>query len=279
MRARVTTHPAERRFGVPETTRSRSILLGVALGVLAVFAGLMAGLPVLSNHLTITLLSGVLIGCLAALLPASVVVPTVVAIAAFISAITLTPVMQRPVDAWIRRDTIPVGRFDAVVVLSSSVSADSALDPIATERLLSGLEFMRRHDVGVLVTTRPAALHDQHRMVSDSDQRALITLAGDTTRWREVGPVRTTREEALRTAVLLAPASSRTIAVVTSPLHTRRACGAFEAVGFHVVCVPSTERLYPVYTFSGVRGRLLASADWLYERLGMIEYRVRGWVR
>jgi uncharacterized SAM-binding protein YcdF (DUF218 family) len=153
------------------------------------------------------------------------------------------------------------------------------LDPVAAERLISALRLMRQHEVGVLVTTRPAASRRDLREVSNADQRALIALAGDTSRWREVGPVRTTREEALRVADLLAPAPRRTIAVVTSPLHTRRACAAFEAVGFRVVCVPSTERMYSLYSFSGVRTRLIAVADWTYERLGMFEYRARGWVR
>lgn len=279
MRAHVTAHRAARRFGVLDATRARSILLGAALGALAAFACLMAGVPVLANHLAITLLGAIAIGALAGLLPQRVLVPLIAAIAIVTAFVALTPAMRAPVASWIRRDSVPAEHFDAVVVLSSSVSADSILDPAATERLLSGLEFMRHHDVGVLVTTRPAVSRGNLRAVSDADQRALITSFGDTARWREVAPVRTTREEALRTAALLAPASTRTIAVVTSPLHTRRACGTFEGVGFHVVCVPATERLYPVYAFDGVRGRLLATADWIYERLGMIEYRARGWVR
>jgi uncharacterized SAM-binding protein YcdF (DUF218 family) len=252
-------------------------MLGAGLGALASFACLMAGLPVIASHAAITLGAGIALGLLAALTARRMVAMIVVAMVLFLAAVTLTPVLRAPVQRWIRRDSIPSMRIDAVVVLSSSVSADSVLDPIATERLVSGLEFMRHHAVGMLVTTRPAASRHDRRPVSDRDQRTLIAFAGDTTRWREVGPVRTTREEALRTAELLSPAAHRTIAVVTSPLHTRRACGAFERVGFRVVCVPSTERMYAIYSFSGVRGRLLAIADWVYERLGMIEYRARGW--
>lgn len=279
MRTHVTAPCAARRFRVLHVTRARLILLGAGLGVLAAFACILAGLPVLASHLTITLVAATVLGALIALAPLRIVASVIIAVAVLLSLITLTPIMRRPVQSWIRRDPIPSTRFDAVIVLSSSVSADSVLDPIATERLLSGLAFMRRHDVGIIVTTRPAVSPRDLRPVSNADQRALIALAGDTTRWREVGPVRTTREEAVRMSVLLAPAASRSIAVVTSPLHTRRACGAFEAVGFHVVCVPSTERMYAIYAFNGVRGRLLAVADWLYERLGMIEYRARGWVR
>ena len=259
-------------------TRARAILDGAAFGAIGGYLCIMAGLPVLSGRVAVTLVGGIVIGSLAALAP-RVAGSIAVVVALVVATLSFTPVMQEPVQAWVRSDPVPPGHLDAVVVLSSSVSADSVIDPVATERLLSGLEFMRHHDVGVLVTTRPAATHADLVPVSDSDQRALITLAGDTSRWREVGPVRTTREEALRMAALLAPASSRTIAVVTSPLHTRRACAVFEGVGFHVVCVPSSERMYAIHTFSGVRGRLLATADWVYERLGMLDYRARGWVR
>ena len=261
-----------------DTTPGRAILYGAACGAIGGYLCIIGGLPVLSGHVALTLVGGIVIGGVAALVP-RIAGPIGVAVALLLVMLSFTPVMQGPVQSWVRRDSLPEGRLDAVVVLSSSVSADSLIDPVATERLLSALAFLRRHDAGVLVTTRPAATHRDLRSVSDADQRALITLAGDTTRWREVGPVRTTREEALATAALLAPARTRTVAVVTSPLHTRRACAAFEGVGFHVVCVPSAERLYAINAFSGVRGRLLATADWVYERLGMLEYRWKGWVR
>ena len=276
--AHVTARRSARRFGVLDTTRARSLLVGAALGVLAGYLCVVAGIPVLAGHVALTLVAGLLLGGLATLAP-RISGPFVIVVAVAVVAISYTPVMQPSVQSWVRRDPVPTGPLDAVVVLSSSVTADSVLDPAATERLLSALQFMRSHQARVLVTTRPAATRTDLREVSDSDQRALVTLAGDSTRWREVGPVRTTREEALRTAALLAPAASRTVAVVTSPLHTRRACAAFEGVGFHVVCVPSAERMYAINTFSGVRGRLLATADWVYERLGMLEYRSNGWVR
>jgi uncharacterized SAM-binding protein YcdF (DUF218 family) len=275
----VTTRIAARRFGVFDTSRMRSAFLGAALGCLAAFACMMAGLPVISGHAAIDLIAGIALGVIASLAPMAVLAPIAVAMVVALAAATLTPVMSGPVASWVRRDSIPSARLDAVVVLSSSVTADSVLDPVATERLLSALQLMRGHEVATLITTRPAASRRDLREVSNADQRALITLAGDTSRWREVGPVRTTREEAVRVAEFLAPAASRTIAVVTSPLHTRRACAAFEAVGFRVVCVPSTERMYSLYAFSGVRSRLIAVADWAYERLGMIEYRARGWAR
>jgi uncharacterized SAM-binding protein YcdF (DUF218 family) len=138
--------------------------------------------------------------------------------------------------------------------------------------------FQRSH-ARLLVTTRVEYRARTAKITSDADQRRLVALATDTTAWRIVAPVSTTHDEAMRTAELLAPANTRTIAVVTSPLHTRRACATFEGVGFSVVCVPSDERRYAAYTLPGPADRFDAFFDLLYERLGMIEYRARGWVR
>lgn len=131
----------------------------------------------------------------------------------------------------------------------------------------------------MLVTTRPRQAPAATTSAYLADYRRIIGLAGDTSLWRAVGPVATTHDEALATSQLLAPASGRSIVVVTSPLHTRRACATFEAVGFAVTCWPSDERRYALHTFSGIRSRLAATVDWLYERAAVIEYRWRGWMR
>lgn len=131
----------------------------------------------------------------------------------------------------------------------------------------------------MLVTTRPSQIPGVSLGAVTRDYQALISLAGDTSRWRMVGPVATTHDEALATSRLLAPPSSYSIVVVTSPLHSRRACATFEALGFTVTCWPSDERRYALYMFSGLRTRLAATVDWLYERAAVIEYRWHGWIR
>jgi uncharacterized SAM-binding protein YcdF (DUF218 family) len=143
---------------------------------------------------------------------------------------------------------------------------------------VSGIALARRTNARLLVTTRVMDMRGADTITSDADQRALISLAWDTTAWRVVAPAHTTHDEALRTSELLAPASSRTIAVVTSPLHTRRACATFEHLGFHVVCVPSDERQYPVYAFDSPVARWRALLDYIYERLAILKYRAKHWI-
>jgi uncharacterized SAM-binding protein YcdF (DUF218 family) len=223
----------------------------------------------------VAVLVGAWLGGRAALRPIAIA-SAITAVLVFV--LGFTSVMKRPVQSLIRRDSIPAERLDAVIVLSSSVSGDSLLDPAAVQRLLTGLALFRDNGARLLVTTRSAISRSDRSMESDADRRRLIDLAADTGRWHAVGPVHTTRDEAVETAALLLPLEQKRVAVVTSPLHTRRACRAFEKVGFQVTCVPADERLYAVYAFNSSTTRLHATADWLYEELALLEYRVRGWI-
>jgi uncharacterized SAM-binding protein YcdF (DUF218 family) len=94
----------------------------------------------------------------------------------------------------------------------------------------------------------------------------------------KVDSVHTTRDEAVNAWRLLSPRGASRVAVVTSPLHTRRACAAFEQVGFTVTCVPAVSRVYSVNAADTGADRLVLFREWLYERAAWIEYRARGWV-
>lgn len=253
-------------------------LIGASLGLLLVVTYLATDFPRPFGgwvDIGLAIVLGAALGGLASLRRVATICTVTAAIVALLG---FTPVMRAPVRSLIRRDSIPAERLDAVIVLSSAVSSDSLLDPAAVERLLTGLAVFRDNGARLLVTTRSAVSHSNRRMESDTDRRRLIDLAADTGRWHAVGPVSTTHDEAVKTAALLLPFEQKHVAVVTSPLHTRRACRAFERAGFQVTCVPADERLYAVYAFDSPTTRLHATADWIYEQLAMIEYRVRGWV-
>jgi uncharacterized SAM-binding protein YcdF (DUF218 family) len=65
------------------------------------------------------------------------------------------------------------------------------------------------------------------------------------------------------------------VALVTSPLHTTRACAAFEAAGLKVVCVPADDREVSLGSLSAP-ARLMLFREWLHERAGMAWRRLRG---
>jgi uncharacterized SAM-binding protein YcdF (DUF218 family) len=71
----------------------------------------------------------------------------------------------------------------------------------------------------------------------------------------------------------------RRIAVVTSPLHTRRACATFEAVGFQVLCVPAALRGSGLDPQSIPEDRFRGFRLWLYETFATNSYKRRGWIR
>jgi uncharacterized SAM-binding protein YcdF (DUF218 family) len=193
--------------------------------------------------------------------------------------IAMTPFVTTllPTKALVRGDPLPKRPLDAVIVLSAGITADSLLSPEALDRLLTGLALMRDSVAPTLVVTEP-----------ERSSHSGITAAGDQARMRAlvarpfpmlvVDSVRTTRDEATNSWRRLSPSGATHVAVVTSPLHTRRACATFEQVGFTVTCVPAVSRVYSVDAADGGTERLVLFREWLYERAAWIEYRMRGWV-
>ena len=261
-------------------TRWKHAVVGASIGLLAAMALMLADIPGIPGRLAFAFVVGAAtVGALIAVFGGTRIIAYLAVTAALCTAIvTMTPLVDGLVSSWIRRDALPSVPLDAVVVLSSGVNQDGAIDVSGIQRLQAGLAVSHQNRARLLITTRVADRRGGRVVTSDADQRALIELGGDTSTWRIVSPVFTTHDEALRSAELLAPANTRTIAVVTSPLHTRRSCLTFEKVGFRVVCVPSVERRYAVQHLSGPQARFIAFVDWLYEQLGMIKYRARGWV-
>jgi uncharacterized SAM-binding protein YcdF (DUF218 family) len=192
--------------------------------------------------------------------------------------VALSQVVSGPASKWVRADSLPPRPFDAVVVLSSGVRPDSSIDVDAVDRMLTGLALVKAGAAPRLITTRTEVEFNGHSASSDPDQLRLIRLAGVEAGWTVVDSVYSTRDEAVRIAQRLLPSGPKTIAVVTSPMHTRRACQVFEAVGFRVYCVPAREHEFRTWHPKSPSDRLAASREYLYERLGMVKYRWKGWL-
>ena len=91
-----------------------------------------------------------------------------------------------------------------------------------------------------------------------------------------VGPVSDTREEAQAVARLFAERGLRSLILVTSPTHTRRAALAFERQGLTVIASPAVETLFDLETLDEADDRLRAFGHLLHERLGLWLYALRG---
>ena len=191
----------------------------------------------------------------------------------------LTTTLLSP-QALVRRDPPPSAPLDAVIVLSGGVTADSLLESEAADRLLTGLALMRDSAAPTLIVTR-ARRADSHRASADRDQAALRTLVARSFSMFVVDSVRTTRDEAVNSWRMLRERGipAPRVALVTSPMHTRRACAAFEQVGFAVVCVPATSRAYSPAYAGAPSQRFALFQRWLYEHAAWASYRSKGWVR
>jgi uncharacterized SAM-binding protein YcdF (DUF218 family) len=260
--------------------RARDALVGAAYGVLVAAAVIGSEVPrVTAGYPRVFVLVCAAVGAALTVThqhrrAAFLVVP----IAALAAVVMVTPIMSPLVKAWIRNDPIPVNGVDAIVVLSAGMHADGALNAPAAERLVKGIELVRARRAPMLITTRITFPLGGRTVDSDGAQRRLVRAFADSVDWRIIGPVGVTRDEALRAKELLDPLGKRRVAVVTSPLHARRACATFEAVGFQVWCVVSEEWTYSVGLPIGPADRIQALFDYVYERLGMVKYRVRGWL-
>lgn len=259
---------------------ARDALTGAILGTLCAVAAQALGVqgllrrPELSLYLPATL-AGALLGA-TRLRPLLWVVAAVLAVLCI--AVAYTPLASRSAQPFIRRDPLP-SRVDAIAVLSMGGTPDGLMRSETLDRLLTGFDLARRglsHNLIVSREVRPFA----GKMISDSaDLQRMTAMIAPNDTVIFVDSIFTTRTEALQMRPIATAHGWRTLAVVTSPLHTRRACATFEAVGFKVVCVPAEVRGSGLAPGSIPEDRLRAFRFWLYERFATDSYRRRGWIR
>jgi uncharacterized SAM-binding protein YcdF (DUF218 family) len=193
-------------------------------------------------------------------------------------AIAYTPLAPTLAKPMVRRDRIPP-RVDAIAVLSSGFTADGMMTSETLDRLLTGLALAKRGVANTLLVSREQRAFDGRSVSDSADQETILSLAKPSAQVIFVDSVFTTRTEALRMKAIARARGWSTVAVVTSPMHTRRACATFEAVGFKVVCVPAAVRESGLYEGSNAQDRLRPFRSWLYETFAGDSYRRRGWIR
>ncbi len=259
---------------------ARHAAAGAILGTLLAVAAHILGVQQLLRRPDIALyLPAALVG---AVLGASRLRPLLWIAAAIIAvlcvAVAYTPMVSSLAKPLIRRDPLPT-RVDAIGVLAAGFTADGMMRNETLDRLLTGLALARRGVARTLLVSRERKEY-QGKLVSDStDQESLLAIARPSAQVIFVDSVFTTRDEALRMKAIARARGWSTLAVVTSPMHTRRACATFEAVGLKVVCVPADVRESGLHEGSNAQDRLRAFRSWLYETFASSTYQRRGWTR
>jgi uncharacterized SAM-binding protein YcdF (DUF218 family) len=201
--------------------------------------------------------------------------------AAVLLAVTVTPVMRPAVAALVPPAPAPdaLRATDAVLVLSASITGEGLMSGQGPERMLHGLALARATGRPLVVSA--LAPRDRPEASSRIDQRALAALAGVDSQLVVLDSVASTRDEALRLAAVARTRGWRRVAVVTSPMHARRACATVAHAGVAVVCAPAPSReltLHGPEPLAGTEERARAFGLWTYERVAWALYRARGWI-
>jgi uncharacterized SAM-binding protein YcdF (DUF218 family) len=211
---------------------------------------------------------------------------TAVAVMLVVGALAVFLVAETPISGvlarrWVRADQLPNAKIGALVATSASVNPNGTMSREALDHLLTALELVRAGRSDVLVTTTVEERFPTAFVVSSADQKRIVGLADEIASWTPTAPARSTRDEADKTAALLFPRGIRQIGLVAAPMHTRRACATFEAVGFAVTCIPARARSPGGGITPGPwpEDRLTVFGDWLYEVVATAEYRARGWIK
>ena len=191
-----------------------------------------------------------------------------------------TPLVKPAAFAFVRADPESAfGALDAVVVLSGGMTDEGRLAGPALDRLLSGIAEAKRRGVRSLALSIVDERAGSIPVSSEADQRALVAMIAPELDLRFVHHVYSTRDEALAFAALARTHGWNRVLLVTSPMHTRRACGTFEHAGLPVECRPSVARDFALSRLDRAENRRLAFAGVLYESSAAVLYRARGWVR
>jgi uncharacterized SAM-binding protein YcdF (DUF218 family) len=161
---------------------------------------------------------------------------------------------------------------DAVFVSFAGLAPGARRMTEAHNRALRGAELLARGKVKTVVAAESSSLP------SIAILRDLVARLGLDTEPVSAGRADTTREEAVAVAQLARRRGWKVLLVVSSPIHSRRICGALEKEGVTVVSTPSQESRFNIEELNTAADRLAAFGSVMHERLGLWVYARRGWL-
>lgn len=258
-------------------SRSSSFATGLAVGALAGMLAVDLDLPSLASFWGDRSPIVLVVAGLGALLWLTRLRPLVAAGTALLAllwlAVTCTPLVARLADGLVRRD--PVRSADAVFVFASRLQRDGEPSVDAMSRLLRGLELVAEERAPVLVVSELAPPSARYAPLARDWVRRYAPRA----EVAAVGPVANTRDEAVAVARLCRERGWTRLLAVTSPVHTRRAAATLEREGLLVVSAPALETRYDLESFDLPGERRRGFAPVAHERIGLLYYSRRGWLK
>jgi uncharacterized SAM-binding protein YcdF (DUF218 family) len=195
---------------------------------------------------------------------------------AAVSAVVLayTPIVDRLGAPLVRNDATTTETPDAVFVFSAGVTRGGLLRGQGLDRIIDGFAVRRQLGAGPLVLSEVRS-DGSHGASSRADQRRLLAMAGvaDTA---VLSNVQSTRDEAVALAALARTRRWTHVLVITSPMHSRRACTSVERLGLRITCRSAAGRATPWPPRTPTE-RLQTWPAITYEYVAWVLYRTRGW--
>lgn len=188
-------------------------------------------------------------------------------------AVTYGPVSRLLATGLVRSDALRPS--DAVLVLSSRMQADGDPTSVQLARLYRGLELVKDgHAPRLMISELPPPYARQGPFA-----RAMLARFAPEVELVVLSPVRNTHDEAVMAADYLKARSLKRIIVTSSPTHTFRAAAVLEALDLDVMASPARETRFDLETLDQPEERLASFGSIIHERLGIVVYRRRGWMR
>ena len=204
------------------------------------------------------------------------VAPVVAALGVLWLAVAFTPLTHWMAQDLPRRD--PLQQADAVFVLGSGLQSDGELSPSSMSRLVRGLELIGEGWAPRLILSEHPKPYPRYREAASK----LIESLGLDPEIIVVGPTRNTHDEAVAVANVVRTRAFDRIIVVTSQIHTRRASAALEAEGVTVTSVPAQQIHFDFENLAepfDADNHVRAFGPVLHEHVGLVFYRLKGWIQ
>jgi len=183
-----------------------------------------------------------------------------------------------PLTSWLGRDLVrrdPVQDADAVFVFASRIQEDGDPTTDAMSRLLKGVELVAEGRAPRLLVSEVPPPAGAYAPLA----RAWLDAFARRGEVVSVGRILNTRQEAVAVARVCRERGWTRVLAVTSPTHSRRAAAALESEGLTVIAVPSIETRFDLENLHWPGDRREAFSAIAHERLGLVYYRRKGWVR
>ncbi|WP_299432440.1 YdcF family protein [uncultured Meiothermus sp.] len=254
------------------------LLIAVGLSLLLLPLGLVINPEIGLIPLALVWLAGTLTGLLVLTFRALLAGSAVCAL--LIAAVLFTPLMSGLVQRLVV-DEFPQ-QADVIVVLGGGMHCGAGqLEASSLARLEKGLELWQAGFAPRITLSDTVG-----EIYGDANCPSLGVVAQQRVKalYGDGGPevvllpqMRTTRTEALAVAGLVGERGWGRVLLVTTPTHSRRSAGTFRNLGVEVVSVVSTEPRFDM-AFTKPADRLRALTPVTREYLGLLTYRLRGWL-